>query len=133
MKIKTSRRLVKRLGLALAVAAVFAPNAQAMPMDMKSGGGDSVQSRQYADDLRAESPVRRYADDIRVAGAVGEHEGYAPINTQAQPVVSSSEGNSVQIEWSAVGIGAGATFLLLGLGGILFAVRHDRRGRLAAV
>ncbi|MGH2921096.1 MAG: hypothetical protein ACRDKU_03415 [Gaiellaceae bacterium] len=132
MKIKTSRRLVKRLGLALAVAAAFAPNAQAMPMDVKSGGSDSVQSRQYADDLRAESPVRHYADD-RVASVVGEHQGYAPINEQAQSVVSSPEATSSSIDWSGTTIGAGALFLVLGFGGILIAVRHSRRGRLAAV
>ena len=34
MKKKGSRRLVTRLGLALAVAAVFAPSAQARPLDI---------------------------------------------------------------------------------------------------
>jgi hypothetical protein len=132
MKIKTSRRLVKRLGLALAVAAVFAPNAQAIPMDVKSGGSDAVQSRQYADDLRAETPIRHYADD-RVASVVGEHQGYAPINELAQPnTVSSHEATSGRIDWSNVGIGAGTLVLLLGFGGMFLVVRHSRRGRLAA-
>jgi hypothetical protein len=53
MKIKSSRRLVARLGLALAVAAIAVPGAQAMTMNAmnESGGGYSV--RQYADDLHA--------------------------------------------------------------------------------
>jgi hypothetical protein len=34
MKIKGSRRLARRLGLTLAVAAVFAPSAQARPLDI---------------------------------------------------------------------------------------------------
>jgi hypothetical protein len=51
MKIKSSRRLVARLGLALAVAAIAAPGAQAMTMNAmnESGGG----ARLYADDLHA--------------------------------------------------------------------------------
>ena len=49
MKIKGSRRLVARLGLALAVAAIAAPGASAMTMNAmnESGGG----YRLYADDL----------------------------------------------------------------------------------
>ena len=42
MKIKGSRRLIRRLGLALAVAAVFAPSAQAIPLDVPPRGIDSV-------------------------------------------------------------------------------------------
>ncbi len=56
MKIKGSRRLVARLGLALAVAAVVVPGAQAMPIDMNDGGG-SYSVRHYADDLHASLPV----------------------------------------------------------------------------
>jgi hypothetical protein len=131
MKIKTTRRLVKRLGLALAIAAFLVPNAQAIPMDMKSGGSDSVQSRQYADDIRVAPPVRKYADD-RVVSQVGDHQGYAPINELAQPVVSSSHTESSSIDWSNASIGTGVLLLLLGFGGVLIAVRHTRRGRLAA-
>jgi hypothetical protein len=131
MKIKSSRRLIKRLGLALAVAALVAPSAQAMPMDYKSSGSDSVQVRQYADDLRVAVPVRKYADDP-VVSQVGEHEGYAPINELSQPVVSSSETSSSSIDWSNASIGIGGLFVLFGLGAMLIAVRHSRRGRLAA-
>ncbi len=131
MKIKTSRRLIKRLGLALAVAAFLVPNAQAMPLDMQAGGVDSAQSRQYADDLRVVATVRKYADD-RVVSQVGDHQGYAPINELAQPVVSSSETSSGSIDWSNASIGTGALLLVLGFGGVLIAVRQTRRGRLAA-
>jgi hypothetical protein len=51
MKIKSSRRLVARLGLALAVAAIAAPGAQAMTMNAINESGGSA--RLYADDLHA--------------------------------------------------------------------------------
>lgn len=124
MKIKGSRRIIRRLGLALAVAAVFAPSAQAMPLDVPPRGLDSVQTRLYADDVHA-----------TVSNAVNEsHYGYAPINTSAQPeVVSPVATDSGGIDWGNPTIGAGALFIVLGLGGLLVAVRHTRKGRLAAV
>jgi hypothetical protein len=132
MKIKSSRRLVKRLGLALAVAAFLVPSAQAMPLDMAVGSGDSVQERQYADDLRVAPPVRKYADDP-ITSQVSDHEGYAPINELAQPVASSSEGStSSSTDWSSVSVGIGTLLMAFGLGALLIAVRHSRRGRLAA-
>ena len=51
MKVKSSRRLVARLGLALAVAAIAAPGAQAMTMNAMNESGGGV--RLYADDLHA--------------------------------------------------------------------------------
>jgi hypothetical protein len=142
MKIKGSRRLVRRLGLALAVAAVFAPSAQAMPMDMPPRGLDSVQTRQYADDIHVatpvlSSPVRLYADDLHAPAVVPvaktHGRGYAPINPAAQLEVVSPVGtDSGGIDWGNPTIGAGVLFALLGLGGVLVAVRHTRRGRLAA-
>ena len=51
MKVKGSRRLVARLGLALAVAAIAAPGAQAMTMNANNESGGSA--RLYADDLHA--------------------------------------------------------------------------------
>lgn len=125
MRIKGSRRLVRRLGLALAVTAILAPSAQAMPLDVPPRGLDSVQTRLYADDVHA--PV--------VTNAVNEsHYGYAPINTSAQlEVVSPAATDSGGIGWGNPTIGAGALLVLLGLGGLLVAVRHTRRGRLAAV
>jgi hypothetical protein len=105
MKIKGSRRLIRRLGLALAVAALFAPSAQAIPLDVPPSG------------LVNES-----------------HYGYAPINTSAQPeVVSPVAMDSGGIDWSNPTIGAGALLVLLGFAGLLVAVLHTRKGRLAAV
>lgn len=131
MKVKSSRRLVKRLGLALAVGALLVPNAQAMPLDVAAGSGDSVQERQYADDLRVGPPVRKYADD-RVVSQISEHQGYAPLNELAQPAPSSGEGSSSSTDWSSVTIGVGTLLMVFGLGALLIAVRHSRRGRLAA-
>ena len=131
MKVKSSRRLVKRLGLALAVGALLVPNAQAMPLDMAAGSGDSVQERQYADDLRVGPPVRKYADDP-VVSQISEHQGYAPVNELAQPAPSSGEGSSSSTDWSSVTIGVGTLLMVFGLGALLIAVRHSRRGRLAA-
>lgn len=143
MKIKGSRRIVRRLGLALAVAAVFAPSAQAIPLDVPPRGLDSVQTRLYADDIRVatpvlSSPVRHYADDLHAPAVIPVAEtqgrGYAPINTSAQlEVVSPVATDSGGIDWGNPTIGAGVLFFLLGLGGVLVAVRHTRRGRLAAV
>jgi hypothetical protein len=72
MKIKSSRRLVRRLGLALAVTALMVPTtAQAMTMNAsyESGGGFGV--RLYADDLHAMIPPvktqRIYADDLHAS------------------------------------------------------------------
>jgi hypothetical protein len=133
MKIKSSRRVVRRLGLALAVAAVFAPNAQAMPMSTAGEQGEIVQSRQYADDIRVAPPVRHYADDP-VVSPVGSHEGYAPINelAQLQPVVSSSGESSSSTDWGNLTVGIGTLLMVFGLGALFFALRHSRRGRLAA-
>jgi len=66
MKVKGSRRLAARLGLALAVAAIAVPSAQAMPVNFTDGSGGSV--RLYADDLHAATvpatAKRQYADDL---------------------------------------------------------------------
>jgi hypothetical protein len=143
MKIKGSRRLVRRLGLALAVAAVLAPSAQAMPLDMPPRGMDSVQSRLYADDIHVatpvvSSPVRVYADDLHASTvtpvAETQRRGYAPINTSAQlEVVTPAGSDSARFDWGDASIGAGALFAMLGLAGVLFGVLHTRRGRLAAI
>ena len=68
MKIKSSRRLVARLGLALAVAAIAAPGAQAMRMNAMSDGGGSA--RLYADDLHAPLAVTAVkASNVRTDAA----------------------------------------------------------------
>lgn len=65
---KTPRRLIRRLGLALAVAAFAAPAAQAMPV-INQEGGNAPSPRVYADDLHASAPlapvsIRAYPDDV---------------------------------------------------------------------
>jgi hypothetical protein len=68
MKVKGSRRLVARLGLALAVAAIAAPGAQAMRMNAMSDSGGSA--RLYADDLHAPLAVATVkASNVRTDAA----------------------------------------------------------------
>ena len=78
MKVKSSRRLVARLGLALAVAAIAAPGAQAMTMHaMNESGGGSA--RLYADDLHAPLALTTLkASNVRTDAA------------SLQPIVSGS-------------------------------------------
>ena len=78
MKVKGSRRLVARLGLALAVAAIAAPGAQAMTMHaMNESGGGSA--RLYADDLHAPLALTTLkASNVRTDAA------------SLQPIVSGS-------------------------------------------
>lgn len=68
MKVKGSRRLVARLGLALAVAAIAAPGAQAMTMNATNESGGSA--RLYADDLHAPLAVATVkASNVRTDAA----------------------------------------------------------------
>jgi hypothetical protein len=77
MKVKSSRRLVARLGLALAVAAIAAPGAQAMTMNAMNESGGSA--RLYADDLHAPLVVATLkASNVRTDAA------------SLQPIVSGS-------------------------------------------
>ena len=145
MKVKSSRRIVRRLGLALAVAAVMAPSAQAVVPAGDSGSPSLValQGMPTADDLHATVPrtpivvePKGYAP-INTRVRRDEPRGYAPINTRVRPdlpppsrvVVASSSG----FDWSDAGIGAGLTFALLGFGAAILASRQMRRGRLSAV
>ena len=87
MKVKSSRRLVARLGLALAVAAIAAPGAQAMTMNAinESGGG----ARLYADDLHAPLAVATLkASNVRTDAA------------SLQPIVSRSDRKSTRLNSS---------------------------------
>ena len=127
-----SRRLIRRLGLALAVVAIAAPTAQAMP------------EVQYPDDLHASVPHvpamnLTYADDLPrpyvveqqnsgLTDSLGRPLG-PPISSQpASDVVSDSTG----FDWTQVGIGSFALGLLLLGGGALIIGRHNRKSRLAA-
>jgi hypothetical protein len=68
MKVKGSRRLVARLGLALAVAAIAAPGAQAMTMNAMFESGGSA--RLYADDVHQALPLATLkASNVRTDAA----------------------------------------------------------------
>jgi hypothetical protein len=153
MKVKGSRRLVRRLGLALAVTALMVPaSAQAMTMNASYESGGGV--RLYADDLHAtlpSAPVKRLSADDLYASlapaaarvermyASSEPGNYAPVNTRARPdlrppVSEAVSADSTSSDWSVALIGAvvGAFgVMLLGLT-LLLAGRHGRKGRLAA-
>jgi hypothetical protein len=152
MKVRGSRRLVRWLGLALAVAAFAAPSAQAVLAEGISGSAFSseatTQPRLYADDLHGSLPsspvsiqARLYADDLHSlpSSAVAvEPRGYAPINTLARPdlpPVSSNvmSASSSGFDWSDASIGGGVVLVLMGFGAVLLAARQTRRGRLSTV
>jgi hypothetical protein len=123
MKIRGSRRIVRRLGLALAVAAFVAPSAQAgvlvedsVPLgssqprifaDLHGSvpGSPVIQSRLYADDRHesvAGSPAsnesRLYADDrhaLLSSQVADAPRGYAPINTRVRPEVPTVTSEAV--------------------------------------
>jgi hypothetical protein len=79
MKVKSSRRLVARLGLALAVAAIAAPGAGAQAMRMNAMNESGGSARLYADDLHAPLAVATLkASNVRTDAA------------SLQPIVSGS-------------------------------------------
>ena len=87
MKVKGSRRLVARLGLALAVAAIAAPGAQAMTMNANNESGGSA--RLYADDLHAPLAVSTLkASNVRTDAA----------SSKPTPVPVSSFASSVRTD-----------------------------------
>jgi len=127
MKIRGSRRLVRLLGLALAVAAIAAPSAQAvLPVD--SGALVSAQPRLV-------SLHRGYAPINTRVQAV-EPRGYAPINTLVRrdplPVNSAIVSESSSFDWGDAGIGAGIMLVLVGFGAAILAGRQLHRSRLSA-
>jgi hypothetical protein len=157
MKRKSSRRLVRRLGLALAVAAFAAPAAQAMPVISAEGGGEAAQPQVlYADDLHstlprpvssqpvATAPQVLYPDDLHsmlprpvsieprtdgLVDSLGRPLGPPDVVQPVSHVAAASTG----FDWSDAGIGAVGAFSLMLLGvGVLLAGRHNRRSRLAA-
>jgi hypothetical protein len=111
MKVKGSRRLVARLGLALAVAAVAVPSAQAMTINSMNEGGGSV--RLFADDLHAAmAPAasrfqRQYADDLH-AQLVSSLPA-SNVRTDAATVPISLPASNVRTDASTVPISAPAS------------------------
>ena len=140
MKRKSSLRLVRRLGLALAVAAFAAPAAAGAPQVL------------YADDLPrpvssepvAAAPQVLYADDLHALlprPVSSEPRTQALVDSLGRPLgpaddvqpVSHVASDSTGFDWSSAGIGAVGVFGLMLLGiCVLFAGRHNRRSRLAA-
>jgi hypothetical protein len=112
MKVKGSRRLVARLGLALAVAAIAVPSASAMTMNSmyESGGG----VRLYADDLHAAVvPVpsrfqRQYADDLH-APLVSTSLPASNVRTDAATVPISLAASNVRTDAATVPISLAAS------------------------
>src|SRR5262245_26353537 len=105
MKVKGSRRLVARLGLALAVAAIAVPSAQAMPVNFTDGSGGSV--RLYADDLHAATvpaPAKRqYADDLH-APLVSNSLPASNVRTDASSIRFALPASSVRTDAASVRI-----------------------------
>ena len=125
MRIRGSRRLVKWLGLALALAALAAPSAQAVrPTD--SGALVSAPSGHLG-----------YAPINTRVQLPAEPRGYAPINTRVvrpdvPPVSTAAVSDSSSFGWGDAGIGAGIMLVLVGFGASILAARQLRRSRLSA-
>ena len=154
MNRKSSLRLIRRLGLALAVAAFAAPAAAGAPQvlyadDLPRVSSEPVAAPQvlYADDLHSMLP-RSVSSEPRTDGLVdslgrpleppptemlvdslGRPLGPADAVQPVSNVASASTG----FDWSNAGIGAIGVFGLMLLGiGVLLVGRHNRRSRLAA-
>ena len=144
MNWKTSRRLIKRLGLALAVAAFAAPAAQAMPVISPEGGTAAPPQVSYPDDLHAAVPHvpvlnLTYPDDM-LRPVASEPASSEPTDSLGRPLgrpditppTSEVVSDSSELGWAHVGIGLFAFGLMLLAGGALIVGRQNRRSRLAA-
>ena len=146
MKIRRSHRRIKALGLALAVAAFAAPSAQALVVAGEDGNVGSSQSAIYSDNYPTPplsiQPI--YTDNFRAAVPRSQVSALpilytdhprSPVSTgPVAPLVRSElVSNSSTFDWGDAVIGAGITFVLMGLGAAILAARLTRRSRLAAV
>jgi hypothetical protein len=151
MNWKISRRLIRRLGLALAVAAFAAPAAQAMPVISDEGAVDAAPQVLYADDLHAAVPHVpvlnvTYPDDMvhpvssEPTDSLGRPLGRPeltdslgrPLAPEIVQPASDVVSDTSRLDWTNVGIGFFALGLMLLGGGALIIGRHNRRSRLAA-
>ena len=154
MNRKNSLRLIRRLGLALAVMAIAAPAAQAMPVIEQEGGTAAAPPQAfYPDDLHASVPRASvlnvtYPDDMvrPVAGGPTDSLGRPvtppePTDSLGRPVgpgiVQStreipSSSDSSWFDPTHVGLGFLAIGLMLFGGAALIISRQNRRSRLAA-
>jgi hypothetical protein len=150
MNWKISRRMIRRLGLALAVAAFAAPAAQAMPYTSDEGSVAAAPQVVLPDDLHATLPhvpvLNVTPDDIvrpvsseptdslgrpmtppEPTDSLGRPLGRPDLVQPTSEVVSDSS----WFDWTHVGIGFFALGLMLG-GGAFIIGRQNRRSRLAA-
>jgi hypothetical protein len=96
MKVKSSRRLVARLGLALAVAAIAAPSASAMTINSIDASGGV---RLYADDLHAQLVSSLPASNVRTdAATVPISLPASNVRTDAATVPISAPARNVQTD-----------------------------------
>jgi predicted dienelactone hydrolase len=122
----TTHRITRTAALALALAAVSAPTAQAQDLRMPdrreaSPAGSVVQDQ----DLRnADQREGTAPQNFRGADAMGAPTGGSPVIVVPAPEAAPASG----IDWADVGLGAGGLFgvTLLGLGGTLL-VLHRRQ------
>jgi hypothetical protein len=155
MSWKSYRRLVRRIGLGIAVAAFAAPAAQAMPIISAEGGTDAAPQVLYPDDLHAtvpRAPELSFADGVR-RQVSSQAQSNAPTDSLGRPLLGSNDptdslgrplerpdvvqptsdvvSDSTGFDWAYVGIGFAALGLMLLAGGALIIGRHNRRSRLA--
>jgi hypothetical protein len=139
MKRKSSLRLIRRLGLALAVAAFAAPTAQAVPIISDEGAVAAAPQVLYADDLHATLPRPVSSEPVATAPQVLYADDLhamlpRPVSSEPRTQVSHVAPASTGFDWSDASIGAVGAFAVMLLGvGVLLAGRHNRRSRLAAI
>jgi len=88
MNRKTSRRLIRQLGLALAVMAIAAPAAQAMPVISQEGGTEPAPQAFYPDDLHATVPHVAVSNVTLDRGALYPDDLHATVPHLAVPNVT---------------------------------------------
>ena len=162
MKRKSSLRLVRRLGLALAVAAFAAPAAQGDAGHLRRRrSGEPRRRRRCCTRTTFTAMVPRPVSSEPRTDGLGRPLEPPPnetlVNSLGRPLeppptemlvdslgrplgpaddvqpVSQVASASTGFDWSYAGIGAVGVFGLMLLGiGVLFAGRHNRRSRLAA-
>jgi hypothetical protein len=116
MWIRRHRRHVRRAALALAVAAIAAPGAQAYVAN--EGANSTTQAHSRPDDrgVRVGGP----AATVQPVGAIERRTYYRPVPN----VAATSDGS---IGWGDVGIGASVALALAGFG--VAAVRFSSRAK----
>jgi hypothetical protein len=138
MKTKLSRRLMIPLGLALAIAALAAPSANAKMQRIYSDHGVAVipVSSELSPNLAySDRGVARITPDSKTV--IYSDRGVAVISPEPngpQPIAAVSTPDPSGFNWGRLGliVSLGVAGLLLLAGGALLAQRHTRRRGLAA-